>query len=99
MHVAVAAFLSMLPVAAHGQSSASIDNQMKAMKVHIPPTRWSADDAAVAHQFWQILSKDLSLAAPFEMISSEEGKPPTVESDLVLRTKVHDRLQQSRKQS
>ena len=92
MHVAVAAFLSMLPVAARGQSNPSIDNQMKTMKIHIPPTRWSADDAVVARQFWQILSKDLSLAGPFETFSLEDGKPPSVEPDLVLRTKVHRTL-------
>lgn len=92
MHAVVAAFLSMLPVGAHAQVTSSIGTQMKAMKVHIPPTRWSADDARVAQQFWQILSKDLALAGPFETIPSDEGNSTGVESDLVLRTKVHRTL-------
>ncbi|MBK7292869.1 MAG: PD40 domain-containing protein [Holophagaceae bacterium] len=88
MHVAVAAFLAMLPVAGRSQGRPSNDKQMKAVKVHLPLTRGATDDAKVALQFWQILSKDLSLAGPFETVSSEVDNPGTLEPDLVLRTKV-----------
>ncbi|MDR3685057.1 MAG: hypothetical protein P4L11_15115, partial [Geothrix sp.] len=84
----ISALVSLLPMQARAQDSASPEVRERKIRISMPSTGREAGDESTAREFWRILSNDLSSAGPFQVVPGGEGPGDPDGCDLQLNTRV-----------